>query len=110
MVSINVHTDVTSEQQLAGMANAVLGNYLSAGKVLKTGSKPMSPDQLAVHLAVAVLGAPGLLGAAFARFALVDGVGRVVSNSHRVHGNKAGPAMNEWLKANGAEVEGALRG
>lgn len=108
MVIVNVHPDVTSEQQLAGMANAVLGNYQNAGKVLKTSSKPKTPDQLAEHLVVAVLGAPGLLEATFARFILVDGVGTVVSYSHRVYGDEVGPAMNDWLKANGAQVESAL--
>ena len=110
MLIVNVHPDVTTEQQLAGMANAVLGNYQNAGKVLKTGSKPKTPDQLAEHLAVAVLGAPGLLEATFARFVMVDGVGAVVSYSHRVYGNEVGPAMNDWLKTHGAEVEGALMG
>jgi hypothetical protein len=110
MLILNVHPDVTSEQQLAGLANAVRGNYQNAGKILKTGSKPKTPDQLAEHLAVAVLGAPGLLEATFARFVLVDGVGTVVSYSHRVYDSEVGPAMNDWLKNNGAQVEGALMG
>ncbi len=110
MVIVNVHPVVTTEEQLADLANAVLGNYQNAGKILKTGSKPKTPDRLAEHLAVAVLGAPGLLEATFARFVLVDGVGTVVSYSHRAYGNAVGPAMNDWLKANGAQVEGALMG
>lgn len=108
MLIVNVHPGVTSEQQLAGLANAVLGNYQNAGKILKTGSKPKTPDQLAEHLAVAVLGAPGVLEATFARFVLADGVGTVVSYSHRIYGNAAGPAMNDWLKIYGAQVESAL--
>ena len=108
MVIVNVHREVRTEEQLAGLANAVLGNYQNAGKVLKTASKPKTPDQLAEHLAVAVLGAPGVLEATFARFVLTDGVGTVISYSHRVYGNAVGPAMNDWLKAYGAQVESAL--
>ena len=44
---------------------------------------------------------PAFLEAAFARLLLHDGVGYVIVRSHRVYGKAAGPAMSEWLGANG---------
>jgi hypothetical protein len=57
---------------------------------------------------VAVLGDPAFLEAAFARFLLADGNGVVVVYSHRVYGQNAGPAMSDWLQANGPTIEKAL--
>lgn len=108
MITLNVHETVSTGEQLADVANKVLGNYQRNGKILRTDSKPRTTDGLAEHLVIAVLGAPTFLEAAFARFVLVDGVGTVVVYSHRVYGKAAGPAMSDWLKANGLQVESAL--
>lgn len=108
MVTVNVHETISSEEQLADVANKVLGNYQGSGKVLRTDSKPTTADRPAEHFIVAVLGAPGFLEATFARFILVEGIGTVVVYSHRVYGKNAGPAMSDWLKANGPKVENAL--
>lgn len=108
MVTINVFEAVRTGEQLAGVANKVLGNYQARGKVLRTDSKPRTADRPAEHLIVAVLGDPAFLEAAFARLLLVEGSGYVVVRSHRVYGKAAGPAMSDWLKANGPNVEKAL--
>lgn len=108
MVTLNVHETVTNGDQLAGLANRVLDNYERHGKILRTGSKPRTEESPAEHLAVAVLGAPTFLEAAFARFLLVDGIGVVVVYSHRIYANPAGEAMSEWLATNGPQVEGTL--
>ncbi len=108
MVTINVFEAVRTGEQLAEVANKVLGNYQARGKVLRTDSKPRTADRPAEHLIVAALGDPAFLEAAFARLLLVEGSGYVVVRSHRIYGKAAGPAMSDWLKANGPNVERAL--
>ncbi len=108
MVTVNVFEAVRTGEQLAEVANKVLGNYQARGKILRTDSKPRTADRSAEHLIVAALGDPAFLEAAFARLLLVDGAGYVVVRSHRVYGKAAGPAMSDWLKANGPQVEKAL--
>jgi len=108
MVTVNVHESVANGDQLAEVANRILGNYQRRGKILRTDSKPRTPDRPAEHLIVAALGDPNFLEAAFARCVLVNGVGFVTVYSHRVYGQAAGPEMSEWLKANGVPVEKAL--
>ena len=105
MLTLNLHPAVTQGEQLADVANRVLGNYQRHGKVLQTRSTPRGATQPAQHLIVAVLGTPQLLEAAFARCLLHDGVGLVVVRSHRVYGAGAGPAMSDWLRAQGAQQE-----
>ena len=108
MVTVNVFETVTTGEQLAELANRVVGNYQASGKILRTDSKPRTADRPAEHLLVAALGNPAFLEAAFARLLLKDGVGYVVVRSHRVYGKAAGPAMSEWLQANGPQVEKTL--
>lgn len=108
MVTINVHPKAVTGEQLAEIANRTLANYERYGKILRTESRPRTADRPAEHLIVAVLGDPNFLEAAFARFALVDGVGYVTVYSHRVYSKGAGPAMSEWLQQQGTQVERAL--
>ncbi|MCL4806869.1 MAG: hypothetical protein KJ062_03595 [Thermoanaerobaculia bacterium] len=108
MLTVNVFEAVRTGEELAEVANKVLGNYQARGKILRTDSKPRTADRPAEHLIVAALGDPAFLEAAFARLLLVDGAGYVVVRSHRVYGKAAGPAMSDWLKANGPGVEKAL--
>jgi len=112
MITINVHPNVTTGDQLAEVANAVLGNYQASGKILRTDSKPRTDKQEAEHFAAALLGAQGVQEAAFARFVLVDGVGVVAVRSHRVYGTgpEVGAAMGKWLETNGASTESELMG
>ena len=108
MVTINVHESVGNGEELATLANSVLGNYQNHGKILRTDSKPRTAQQNAEHLIVAVLGDRAFLEAAFARFLLADGKGIVVVYSHRIYGENAGPSMSGWLQANGPTTESAL--
>lgn len=108
MLTVNVIETVRDGQQLAAAANAVLTNYQRNGNIIRTDSKPRTADRPAEHFVAAVLGKPEFLEAAFARFIMVDGTGTVVVYSHRVYGQKAGPAMAEWLKENGTAVEKRL--
>lgn len=108
MITINVNEKVGNGDQLARFANAVLANYKRHGKVLRTNSIPRTETRPAEHFIVAILGNRALLEAAFARFVMVDGVGFVIVYSHRVYGDRVGPEMSAWLKANGPDVEKTL--
>lgn len=108
MITINVHGSVHNGEELAAMANQVLGNYQRAGKIIRTGSTPRTADRPAEHLVVAILGAKGVSEVAFARFHLVDGVGMVTVYSHREYGEKAADTISKWLPANGPSVEKTL--
>ena len=55
-----------------------------------------------------LLGGPIVDRWGFPALLLVDGAGYVVVRSHRVYGKAAGPAMSDWLKANGPQIEKAL--
>jgi len=111
MVTLDVHAKVGTGEQLAGLANGVLGNYEGAGgKIVRTDSKPRTPQKEAEHLVVALLSAPGVLEAAFARVLMVDGQGMVLVYSHRAYGPQAGATMGKWLEANGQKVETQLMG
>ena len=108
MVTINTHDAVRNGEQLAALANSVVSNYQRHGKIVRTDSKPRTPQRPAEHLIVAILGNPELLEAVFARIVLVDGVGVVAVYSHRIYGKEAAGLMGEWLKANGTSIEKTL--
>jgi hypothetical protein len=108
MVTINTHESVRNGDQLAALANSIVGNYQKHGKIVRTDSKPRTQQRPAEHLIVAVLGNAELLEAVFARVVLVDGVGEVAVYSHRIYGKEAGGPMSEWLKTNGPSIEKSL--
>lgn len=108
MVTLNVHKEVRNGDQLAQLANGVMGNYQKAGKILGTHSKPRTKNAEAEHLIVAILAARGVVEAVFARAKLVDGVGVVVVYSQREYGDKAADVTGAWLAKNGASVEKTL--
>lgn len=108
MLTINVHPGVSTGDQLAQLANTLVGNYERHGRIIRTDSRPRSSAREAEHLLVAVLGNPGFLEAAFARVVLVDGVGHIAVRSHRIHGPDVGPAMGAWLDQNGQSIEDVL--
>lgn len=108
MVTINTHDAVRNGEQLAGLANAVMGNYQKHGKIVRTDSKPRTPQRPAEHLIAAILGNSDMLEAVFARIVLVDGIGEIAVYSHRIYGKDAAGSMGEWLKANGSAIEKTL--
>ena len=110
MLTINLHGNARSAEALAGVANQVLANYERVGKVVRTRSVPRSASTKAEHFIAAVLGQPEFLEAAFARCLQVENAGMVIVVSHRVYGQKQGPAMSAWLAAHGNAVEQALMG
>ncbi|HEA3202687.1 TPA: hypothetical protein RVS02_004264 [Aeromonas veronii] len=110
MVTLNVHPNVTDSDQLANLANAVLGNYQRSGKILRTDSKPRTKAQPSEHLIVAILGVPGVMEAAFARVMLVDDTGLIVVYSRRAYGDGAAQTIGKWLQTNGPTTEQTLMG
>src|SRR5262249_11174927 len=44
MVTINLHEEIRDGEQLALLANQVLGRYQATGKILKTDSKPRTKE------------------------------------------------------------------
>jgi hypothetical protein len=108
MVTINLFENATTGEQLADVANRIVGNYQTNGKIIRTDAKPRTKDHPAEYLIVASLGDPAFLEAAFARLLLRDGVGYAVVRSHRIYGKAAGPAMSEWLQENGPATETTL--
>lgn len=105
MITLNVFEQVHDGEQLATIANRVLGNYQRGGKILRTNSTPRTDTQPAEHFISAVLGTPALLEAVFCRIIIADGTGMAVVYSHRIYGAKAGPAMADWLQKNGSRTE-----
>jgi Ankyrin repeats (many copies) len=108
MVTIVVHDWARNGDQLAELANRVLGNYQARGKVLRTDSKPRTKDQEAEHFAAAILGTPKFLEAAFARMVLFENRGVVIVYSKRFYGAGVGDQMSAWVRRNGETVEKAL--
>jgi len=109
MVTINVHDWARNGDQLAELANRVLGNYQATGKILRTDSRPRTKDQEAEHFAAVMLADPKFLEAVFARILLTEGHGVVVVYSKRVYGSAAGDEMSAWLAKNGEASEKTLR-
>ncbi len=110
MLTLNVHDEVRSGEQLAELANRVLSRYREAGRIIRTFSRPRTAARPAEHLIVAILGAPGVTEAAFARLLLVDGKGVVIVHSRRAHGATAAATIGAWLQGNGPATEQELMG
>jgi hypothetical protein len=110
MVTIVVHDWARNGDQLAELANRVLGNYQARGKILRTLSRPRTKDQEAEHFAAVVFGDPKFLEVAFARMLLAESRGVVIVHSRRFYGAGVGDQVSAWLGKNGEPVEKALIG
>ncbi len=109
MVTINTYPGVSDGEGLAEVANRVLGTYKQNNAVVvRTSSVPRTADRPAEHLIVVLFPTRDSIEAVFARLRLADGRGTALIYSHRLYGQKAGVAMEAWLKANGPSVERRL--
>jgi hypothetical protein len=108
MVTINVYADTRSGEDLALLANKVLGKYQAAGKILRTDSRPRTKEKEAEHFVAVLFPRPEYIEVAFARFLLLEKKGVVVVSSQRVYGKKAGDETAAWLDKNGPATEKAL--
>lgn len=109
MITLRTYEGTKTGEGLAAVANTVLSNY-KANKaiVVKTSSVPRTKDKPAEHLIVVLFPQPKFIEAVFARFRMKQGTGTAVIYSHRVYGEKAGPAMSTWLEKNGPTTETTL--
>lgn len=110
MLTINVHPGVRDGEGLATVANTVLSNYQSHGRIVRTSSRPRSAQREAEHLIVAALGAPGFVELVFARAMQHQGVAMVMVYSHRIYGSDVGTEASVWLREHGSSVETRLMG
>lgn len=109
MLTLNLYPKATTGEDLAGVANGVLGNYQGInGKIVRTNSVPATPKTPAEHFIAAVLPSPKFLEFAAARFVLIGKDAGSVVYSHRVYGAAAGQPMSAWLASNGPDIENSL--
>jgi hypothetical protein len=108
MVTINLFEKVTNGDQLADVANRIVGNYQTSGKIIRTDAKPRTKDHAAEYLIVAALGNSELMEAVFTRVVLHDGAGYAIVRSHRLYGKDVAAPMNAWLQKNGPTTESTL--
>jgi hypothetical protein len=108
MITINTYPAVNDGDKLAEIANAVLGNYQRAGKIIRTNSVPATDTQPAEHFIAVIFTRPDFAEAAFARVKLHHGKGHSFVYSHRIYGNKAADKLAAWFKEDGEKAEKTL--
>ena len=108
MVTLIVNERVSNGDQLAALANGVVDNYGKAGQIIRTDSRPRTGKAEAEHFIAAMLQAPGLTEAVFARVAMVEGRGMVLVYSHRAYGEQSAETIGAWMGRNGEATERAL--
>lgn len=106
MVSVNFYPVVSSGEDLAVVANAVLSNYEDAGGILLgVESSPGTDKKPSEHIIAVVFGAQGVAEFAMVKFQLHDGIGASIAYAHREYGDEVGSLMNEWMEANGTRLK-----
>ena len=109
MITINYYRNARDGEDLAAVANSVLGNYQrNRAQVLKTSSVPRSAQKPAEYLIVVLFPQPEFIEAVFSRFKLVGGTGTAAIYCHREYGKQIGDQMSAWLQKNDAAIEKAL--
>lgn len=106
MVTINIFPDVLDGEQLAQIANNVLGRYETIGAIVRTNSIPRTANSEAEHLIVAILKGNGVMEAVFAKIKMIQGKGTATVWSRREYGEAdAAEAIGSWLNENGMARE-----
>lgn len=106
MVTINIFPDVVDGEQLAQIANNVLGRYETIGAIVRTNSIPRTEKSEAEHLIVAILRGDGVIEAVYARVKMIQGKGTATVWSRREYGEAdAAAAIGTWLQENGVARE-----
>lgn len=106
MVTINYYPVVSSDEDLALVANAVLSNYEDVGGiVLGVESIPGTRSKPAEHIIAVVFGAPDAAEFAMVKFQLHDGVGASIAYAHREYGADVADIMNDWMDDNGTRIQ-----
>ncbi len=107
MLSVIVYPDVEDGDDLAEIANRVLGLYKGNGDILRTNSIRRTDEKPAEHFIAAVLAGNEFIESALARFVLVDGTGIGLVRSRRAYGDSA-EEVGVWIKENGPKTEETL--
>ena len=106
-VTIIVRENVTTGDQLSGIAGNLVETVSDLGEVVRTNSVANS-SQETEHFFAAKMQGSNFTQAAFARLALVEGKGMVIVYSHRSYGEHSAEASTEWMDRNGEATEAAL--
>jgi hypothetical protein len=107
-VTIIVRENVTSSEQLSGIAGNLFATVSDLGEVVRTDSVANPQTHQTDHFFAAKLEGKGYSQAAFARLALVEGKGMVVVYSHRSYGEHSAETSTGWMDRNGEDIEGKL--
>ena len=109
MLTVNYYPVVSTGEDLAVVASAVLSNYEDVGGiVLGVESIPGTNLKPAEYIIAVVFGAPEAAEFAMVKFQLHDGIGASVAYAHREYGADVGNIMNDWMDANGTRLQEAI--
>ncbi|MFT5894946.1 MAG: hypothetical protein ACI8VW_001819 [bacterium] len=102
MVTVNYYPVVSTGEDLAVVANAVLSNYEDfGGIVIGVESIPSTKLKPTEYVIAVVFGAPEAAEFALVKFQLHDGIGASIAYAHREYGADAGDMINDWMDGNG---------
>jgi len=107
-VTIIVRENVTSNDQLSGIAGNLFETVTDLGEVVRTDSVANPQTHTTDHFFAAKFQGKGFTQAAFARLALVEGKGMVIVYSHRSYGEHSEETSTGWMDRNGETIEGKL--
>lgn len=109
MLTVNRYPTAKTGEELARIANNVLGAYQdNGGKVLRTASTRRTAKKPAEHLIVIAFVRSEFSEVAFTRFWLSQNRGVSLAYSRRFTGEDSARKLDEWVKANGAKLEKSL--
>ena len=106
MLTVNDYPLVSSGEDLAVVANAVISNYEDVGGiVLGVESIPRTKLKPAEYIIAVVFGAPEAAEFAMVKFQLHEGIGSSIAYAHREYGADVGNVMNDWMEAHGTRLQ-----
>ena len=107
-VTIVTRENVTSDDQLSGIAGNLYETVTDLGEIVRTNSAANPKTQATEHFFAAKLQGKGFTQASFARLGLAEGKGMVVVYSHRSYGEHSDETSTAWMDRNGEATESAL--
>jgi hypothetical protein len=107
-VTIIVRDNVTTPDQLSGIAANLVETVGDLGEVVRTDSAANPRTHETEHFFAAKLQGKDFTQASFARLALVEGKGMVVVYSHRSYGEHSEQSSTGWMDRNGEATEREL--
>ena len=107
-VTIIVRENITSSEQLSGIAGNLVATVGDLGEIVSADSSPNPQTGETEHFFAAKLEGKDFTQAAFARVALVEGKGMLVVYSHRSYGEHSTETSTGWMDRNGEATEREL--